>query len=131
MAAPGAIVRVRVVVGTSVLANIDTPAAGIVPSSFLIAGWAIDQAATTGSGIDAVHVWAFPTNGTKAMFLGTAAYGDTRSDIASMFGSQFGPSSFSLWVPSLASGTYDVVVYPYSSVTHDFHGAKVVRVTIR
>jgi hypothetical protein len=122
--------RVRAVVGTAVLTAIDTPAAGAVPSSFVIAGWTIEQAAESGTGIDAVHVWAYPANGDAPIFLGVASYGDVRPDIGSIFGDQFRGASYSLAVPHLQSGTYDLVVYPHSSVAGDFRGAQLVRVSV-
>jgi len=129
--AQGGVVRVRAVVGTSVQAVIDTPPPGLVSSSFVVAGWAIEEAATDGTGIDAVHVWAFPAEGGAPMFLGVAEYGDERPDIGALFGDHFRGSSYSLAVGQLAPGTYDIVVYPRSAVMGDFHGAKVVRVTVR
>lgn len=130
-ASGGAAVRVRAVAATSVQAVIDTPQPGLVDSSFVIAGWAIDEAATTGTGIDVVHGWAYPVSGGEPTFLGVAAYGDLRPDIGALFGDQFGGASYSLVVDSLAAGEYDIVVYPHSAVVGDFHGAKVVRVTVR
>jgi hypothetical protein len=124
------VVHVRAVVGTAVHTAIDQPREGIVSSSFVVAGWTIDQAATAGTGIDSVHVWAFPATGAAPIFLGQAVYGDLRHDISALFGDQFGGASYTLAVGHLASGTYDVVVYPHSAVTGDFHGAKVVRVTV-
>jgi hypothetical protein len=124
-------IRVRAIVGTSVQAVIDTPRAGEVESTFTIAGWAIDQAARTGTGIDAVHVWAYPAAGGEPIFLGVANYGDVRADVAATLGEQFGASSFSLVVNgTLAAGDYQIVVYPHSAVAGDFR-AKVVRVVIR
>ncbi len=131
VSARGGVVRVRAVIGTGVQGAIDTPPPGVVPSEFVIAGWAIDQAALSGTGIDTVHVWAYPAAGGSPIFLGVANYGDTRPDIGSVFGDQFAPASYSLVVPYLDSGTYDIVVYPHSTVTGDFRGAKVVRVRIR
>jgi len=124
-----------------VQAVIDTPSpnrGGGVPflglpvrNAFTIAGWAIDEAAASGTGIDTVHVWAYPVGGTPPIFLGVAEYGDARPDIGALFGVQFTGSSYSLAVEGLAPGSYDIVVYPHSSVTGDFHGAQVVRVTVR
>jgi hypothetical protein len=135
------VVRVRAVVGTSVQAVIDTPPphtgggnpfVGLpVASSFVVAGWAIEQAAATGTGIDTVHMWAYPATGAAPIFLGVAAYGDARPDIGALFGDQFTDASFSLTVNNLAPGAYDIVVYPHSAVTGGFHGAQVVRVTVR
>ena len=61
------------------------------------------------------------------VFLGVAAYGDARPDIGALFGEQFTRASYSLTVEHLAPGTYDLVVYPHSAVTGDFHAAQVVR----
>ncbi len=130
VSASGVPIRVRAVVGTSVQAVIDTPQPGTVSSSFMIAGWALDEAATTGTGIDTVHVWAYPTAGGDPIFLGVADYGDARADIGVAFGAQFERAAYGLSVDGLAPGTYDVVVYPHSAVTGDFHGAQVVRVTV-
>ena len=134
------VMRVRAVVGTSVQAVIDTPRSrrggghpflGLpVSSPFTIAGWAIDEAAATGTGIDTVHVWAYPAAGGAPIFLGVAAYGDARPDIGALFGEQFTGASYSLAVDHLPQGTYDLVVYPHSAVAGDFRGAQVVRVTV-
>src|SRR4051812_42883486 len=52
--------------------QVDAPAANAtVYSPFLVGGWALDQFASAGSGIDAVHVWAVPVSG-PAIFLGAA-----------------------------------------------------------
>ncbi len=128
--ARGGIVRVRAVVGTHVEAVIDTPSAGGVPSSFVVSGWAVDLAAANGSGIDTVHIWAYPVSGAQPIFLGVARYGDARYDIGALFGDQFTRASYSLPV-TLRPGAYDVVVYPHSTVMGDFRGAKVQRVVVR
>jgi len=131
VSAGGAIVGVRSIVATSVQAVIDAPSPGPVGSSFLVAGWALDEAAASGSGVDTVHVWAYPATGGAPIFLGVAAYGDVRPDVGALFGDQFARASYNLWVGGLAPGIYDVVVYPHSAVVGDFHGARVVRVTVR
>ena len=53
---------------------LDTPVFGEVVQPFVVAGWAIDLAAWSGTGVDAVHVWAYPTPGSGAtpIFLGVA-----------------------------------------------------------
>jgi CSLREA domain-containing protein len=124
------VVRVRFIVETSIQAVIDTPQPGEVGPSFVVAGWAIDQAATKGTGIDTVHVWAYPTTGAPPIFLGEAPYGDRRPDIGALFGEQFAGAAYRIATDGLAPGSYDIVVYPHSSVTGDFQGATVVRVTV-
>jgi glucose/arabinose dehydrogenase len=123
--------RVRAVVKTSVQAAIDSPPAGYVSSPFTVAGWAIDLGSREHTGIDTVHVWAYPASGARPIFAGVARYGDERPDIGATFGDQFSSSAFALAVDNLPPGTYDLAVYPHSAVTGDFHGAKVVRVTVR
>jgi hypothetical protein len=124
--------RIRIVVGPPLRMAIDTPHDGLpVDQSFTIAGWALDLAAIDGgSGIDTVHLWTYPMGGKKPIFLGVAAIGDARPDVAATYGAQFEHSSFSLSATSLAPGEYDVVVYPHRSATNDFQGGQVVRVTV-
>jgi YVTN family beta-propeller protein len=126
----GDVVFVRAIVGTSVQAAIDTPRSS-VSSSFTVAGWAIDEGATSGTGIDTVHVWAYPATGGNPIFLGVADYGAPRADIAALFGDQFSGAAYTLAAGGLTPGLYDVVVYPHSAVAADFHGAQVVRVTVK
>lgn len=53
--------------------SLDSPLEGsTVSQPFNIGGWAFDHAVATGTGIDAIHVWAFPTSGDPAIFLGVA-----------------------------------------------------------
>ena len=58
--------------------QVDTPTAGAtVVLPFAVGGWAIDQLAPSGSGIDAVDAWAVPTSGAPT-FLGSAKMGGSR-----------------------------------------------------
>src|SRR5262245_34685200 len=71
---------------------IETPAAGAtIPPAFIIAGYAFDPQAVSGSGVDGVVVYAFRNfgSGEPAIFLGTATYGITRDDVARAFGAGF------------------------------------------
>jgi len=129
---PGALVRVRVVVGPAMRAVIDTPQAEMVAAQpFTLAGWALDLAAHAGTGVDTVHVWAYPATGTDPIFLGIAAYGATRSDVGAMFGEAFADAAYDLTVDGLPPETYDVVVFPHRARTNRFEGAQVVRMTVR
>ena len=131
-AAGGDAVRVRVVVGPAMRAVIDTPQADtVVAPPFTLAGWALDLAANEGTGIDTVHVWAYPTAGTDPIFLGVAAYGDARPDVGVMYGEAFAGAAYGLTVDLLPPGTYDVVVYPHRARTNTFEGAQVVRVVVK
>lgn len=114
---------------SSTYAHIDTPRSGEVLTPLRIAGWAIDRASADGPGVDAVHVWGIPAGGT-AVFLGSAAYGGARADVGAAFGAQFTNSSYSLTLGSLAPGTWDLLVFPHSTLTGQFGAASVVRVTV-
>lgn len=115
---------------------IDTPTTGFVTSPLLVAGWAADLAATPAggtSGIDAIHVWAYPDPGSNkpAMFLGVATLNGGRPDIAAAFGPQFQHAGFGLVVTGLAPGVYRVVAFAHSALTGTFGAAYAVDVTVR
>ncbi len=113
------------------LMSVDLPSPNASPGPpFLIAGWAIDRGATGGTGVDVVHVWAFPAGGGAPIFLGAASTGGTRLDVGGIYGSRFTDSGFGLMAAGLGPGTYDVVIYARSTVTGTFNNARVVRVTV-
>ena len=61
---------VRVTLPEGGAAAIDTPlAATTVSTPFEVAGWAVDRQGE-GTGVDAVHVWAFPAAGGSLVFIG-------------------------------------------------------------
>ena len=96
-----------------------------------VSGWSIDRAATSGTGIDAVHVWAQPSSG-PAVALGivSGAGFTARPDISGLFGAQFANSGFSVSTSGLAPGTYTLLAYPHSSVTGNFGAPKSVSITV-
>jgi hypothetical protein len=112
---------------------LDAPLTGEVASSFVVAGWAIDRGAPDGVGIDVLHVWAYPNpgSGTPPIFLGAVRPGAARPDVAAYFGQRFTDSSFGLVVEGLTPGSYDLAVFPHSTVTGQFEAAGVVRVTVK
>jgi hypothetical protein len=113
---------------------IDTPTSGVSRTRpFTISGWAADTGASTGTGMDAVHIWAYPSTGAPAVFVGAATYGLARSDVAAVLGdSRFRDSGYSLTATSgtLGAGTYDFYVFGHSTVTGTFNIVRVVRVTV-
>jgi hypothetical protein len=112
-------------------ASIDAPAAdATVAQPLHLGGWAIDLDATVGTGISTLHVWAYPVSGGPPQFVGVATVG-SRPDIAAKFGPQFRESGFGLAIEGLRPGTYDLAVFPWSTVRGDFVEAVVRRVTIR
>jgi hypothetical protein len=104
------------------LMNVDTPANGTTVSSagFHVAGWAIDRGAPSGTGVDAVHVWAWPIGGGSPTFLGAATLGIARPDVAGAYGAAFSGAGFGLIATGLPAGTYDLTVYAHSTVTGNF-----------
>ena len=121
---------VPVQVPSGVRLAVETPAAGSVPTTFLVAGWALDLAATSGAGIGAIHVWAFPVGGGAPLPAGVGTLGVARPDVGGVFGAQFTPSGYQLSVSSLPAGSYDLVVYAQSQVTGTFDAAGVVRIAV-
>lgn len=109
---------------------VDTPRDGaIVTSPFAIAGWALAESiGATASGIDVVHAWAFPSDGGPPRFLGSAAMDGARPDVASVFGSGYGRSGFSLTTPWLRPGRYQISVYGRSR-TGQFDAFAAIHVT--
>jgi hypothetical protein len=97
-----------------------------VRGDFALAGWAIDRGAPTGTGVDALHVWAFPVGSGAPEWIGTLPYGGARGDVGTAFGAQFTPSGFN-GALRLRPGTWDLVIYARSTVTGTFSDARVVR----
>jgi hypothetical protein len=111
------------------LMSLDAPAAGNVPSTFIVGGWAIDPAAASGTGVSTVHVWAFSASTGAATFLG-ASYGGDRADVGAVFGARFRFSGFTVVASGLPPGSYTVVAYALSTVTNTFSNARSAYVTV-
>lgn len=110
---------------------VDLPVANAtVTSPFQVFGWALDLSASSGTGVDAVHVWAYPLGGGAPMFAGAATFMD-RPDVGAAFGSQYTPAGFHVSVTALPAGTYDLVVFARSVVAGAFNNTKIVRVTVQ
>jgi hypothetical protein len=120
--------QVTALAGT--VSKIQSPSAGTLPTTVLtLKGFAVDLDAPSGTGVDAVHVWAFPAS-SGPVFLGVASYGETRSDLTDMFGAQFAGGGFSLAAPTLTPGTYTVAAYAHSTVTGTFSAVDTVTITV-
>jgi subtilisin len=128
-----AAVAERVTVRANPQLWIDTPVADTnVQTTFQIGGWAVDLAAASGTGIDQVQVVAYPNPGSGAapISLGNASYGFSRSDLGSVFGSQFTNSGFNLTVTTLRGGRYRLVATGHSTVTNSYSVLREVLVTV-
>ena len=121
--------------------SLDGPIEGQIITSqpFVTGGWAIDRGAPSGTGVDAIHVWAFPVvNGVvgAGRFVDQATLGGGRPDVAAVFGSQFGSAGFNFLMDGLAPGQYIIGVYAHSAVSGAFDPnnqgqTKFVSITIR
>jgi hypothetical protein len=112
--------------------QVDTPSADAeVVQPFTVAGWTFDPRARTGLGIDTLHLWAYPVDGGNPRWVGVAALGGRRPDVAALFGSRFEPSGFTIEAAGLPAGLYDIVVYAHSVATDSFAIARAVRVNVK
>jgi uncharacterized repeat protein (TIGR03803 family) len=106
------------------LMSIDSPAPGSVVAfgtRVFVGGWALDQGAPAGTGIDAIHVWIYPNGGAGTpFFAGVANYGVSRADVGAVFGARFTNSGYELDVNGLAPGSYLIAVFAHSTVTNSF-----------
>ena len=64
--------------------DLPSPESTVTGPDITIAGWAIDRSTASGSGVDAWHVYAYPNpgSGQAPVFVGIAAVGFARSDVA-------------------------------------------------
>jgi hypothetical protein len=97
----------------------------------VLGGWAVDLDAPAGTGIDTLHVWAYPRAGGDPIFVGAATYGGARPDVAAVYGDQFKNSGYGLFVRGLDPGSYDLAVFAWSTAKQDFLPAKVVPIEIK
>jgi hypothetical protein len=113
---------------------LDIPQNGSVTSqNFFVGGWAIDRSASTGVGVDAVHVYAYPNNGTSGtpIFLGVANLGGGRPDIGVAFGNQFINSGYNFLAQGLPPGAYQLVVFSHSTVSGTFNNSRSSYITVQ
>lgn len=111
--------------------QIDRPAPGNVGVAFVVSGWAVDGRGVD-TGVDAVHVWAFPETGGAPTFLGAAEYGLSRPDIlVAQIEPRYTNSGFQLTAPPvLGVGNYVLVALARSTVTGTFDVSASIRVTV-
>jgi hypothetical protein len=115
---------------------IDAPRFGAtVGSPFFVGGWAAELNSTGDTGVNTVHVWAYPVdargNRLDPIFIGPAIYGGARPDVAAIYGQRFADSGYGIIVNGLVPGTYDIAVFAFSTVVNNFTPAAVVSVTVR
>ena len=100
------------------ITTIDMPGNGSVSQPYWIAGWAVDTSVPTGTGVDAIHVYAYPNPGSNQspLWLGAATYGVFRPDVGAALGhSRFNYSGYQLLSPKVPAGYYKLVVFAHST----------------
>ena len=93
---------------------VDAPAeGGAVVGSATVSGWALDEGAATGTGVDRVQVYL------DGVYRGDAEYGLTRPDIGAAYGARFAPSGYRyvLDMTGAAPGSHTIEVRARSMVT--------------
>jgi len=131
-------------VSANALMSIDAPSAesAIGSATFGVSGWAIDRrvesTAQAGTGIDQVHVYAYPNpgSGQPPIFLGVGQYGVfQRPDVAGVYGSRYTNSGYVLNINRTASGltpgTYNIVVWVHSTVDNTFIANALVQIVLQ
>ena len=98
---------VDISVRSSMAISVDLPRPNTTVSTAIgIGGWAFDAAAESGSGVDAIHVWAAPiSTAGPPIFLGATTTFADRSDVGAIFGTRFTTSGFTLLVNAPPPGT--------------------------
>jgi len=125
-----AVASVSVSVVPAGIVAVDLPASGsTLNPAFYIAGWAVDPAASTGTGISTIHMWGFSADGT-AVFLGVPDP-VARPDVAAYFGSQQFLQSGYGKVVNLTPGTWWIGVYAQSAVSGQFDASQAFWVLVR
>ncbi len=100
---------------------VDSPGNGAtVGQNLSVAGWAIDLGSSSGTGVDAVHVWAYPTSGAPVL-VGVAQYGISRPDIGTFAGNSRFAASGWLAQGTVPPGDYVLVAFAHSTVTGTFN----------
>ena len=120
-----------VTVEPSGILTVDVPTLGSeVDRSFMIAGWALDPAAASGTGVATIHMWGFRADGGATVFLGVPTIVN-RPDVAAAFGPQFLNSGYGRIVRELTPGTWWIGVYALSTLSGQFDSSQVFWVTVR
>ena len=99
---------------------VDAPAQNAtVTEPFVLSGWAFYADATTGSGIDAIDVWATSTtHQTSWMYWGPATIGQSRPDVAAGYNNSHGATSgYSALMSGVTPDTYSVQIWTHNSAT--------------
>ena len=101
---------------STIVVAVDSPAAGsAVGNAVVVRGWAADPASVSGTGVDRVDVYLDGEAGAGGTYLGAAAYGAPRPDVAQNLGAgRFTATGFALQT-TLPPGPHTLYVYAHAS----------------
>lgn len=97
--------------------DINTPGSGqAVAGRFVIGGWAIHEAAASGTGVNQVHIYFDGGAGSGARSV-AATYGVRRDDVAAVFGDRYRYAGYHFELDSseLSLGQHTIHVYAHST----------------
>jgi len=104
--------------------NIDSPPdqpdpGNTVAGKLTISGWAIDQASSSGTGVDRVDIYADSQAGPGHSAIASISNFSPRPDVANVYGSQFLNSGYSTTIDinGWANGTHTLYVYEHSTIS--------------
>jgi hypothetical protein len=99
--------------------DVNSPGSGAsIAGNISFTGWAIHEAAASGTGVDAVHIYFDGLAGSGARGV-AATYGIQRDDVAAGFGDRYRYSGYQLVLHSseFSLGQHTIYVYAHSTVT--------------
>jgi hypothetical protein len=109
---------------------IDTPRPNAtVGQPVLLAGWALDQAATIGTGIDQVRILISAPGSFARTSVGAATF-FPRPDVGAIFGANFDNCGWLFILDGVLPGTYDVTIEPRSTITGSSAVTRTIRLTL-
>jgi hypothetical protein len=84
-----------------------------------IRGWAIDRAASSGTGVNKVQIYLDGSSNNGGKLIATATYGIERNDVARIYGARYRNSGYQyVWnTGTVANGKHTLYVYVYSTVS--------------
>jgi hypothetical protein len=94
----------------------------------VIQGWALDPLSSDGAGMGLVHVWATSSVTATPVFVGEAALGGARPDVAERYGRQFAQAGYTLDA-ALPPGEWTLTVYGWNIRTASWDAVRQVTVT--
>ena len=120
-------------IGADHATGIDSPAPNSSTNQpFTITGWALDYPATSGTGVDAIQVLAYPNpgSGEPPITITNVITGLQRSDVAAAYGTSYQNSGFVANISRLQARAYRFVVLTHASSTNTWYTGRSVTINV-